>query len=201
MKEFGTAVILCGGKSTRMGFDKSLIKVNDRFLVEIIGERLEDIFDNIILVSNDKEKTKDLKYSGITDIIPNLGPIGAIHTALKATKSKYIFVTACDMPIINVNYIRHMMSILEEENFDGIISRNASFIEPLYAFYSVEMIKTFESEIKKKNLRLFDVLSKSNIYYVEEQIIKKYSKNMDIFTNINYKNELAQLNNIKLEEI
>ena len=201
MKDFGTAVILCGGKSTRMGFDKSLIKVNDRFLIEIIGEKLESIFDNIILVSNDKEKTKELKYTGITDVIPNLGPIGAIYTALKASKSKYIFVTACDMPIVNTSYIKYMMEIIKEKSVDGVISCNSSFIEPLYAFYSVNMIITFEGEIKNNNLRLFDVINKSKINYVEEEIVKKYSKNMDIFTNINYKNELAQLNNIKFEEI
>jgi 2-C-methyl-D-erythritol 4-phosphate cytidylyltransferase len=60
LKDFGTAVILCGGKSTRMGFDKCMIKVKNKYLIEIIGEKLELIFENIFLATNDLEKIKGL---------------------------------------------------------------------------------------------------------------------------------------------
>lgn len=192
MKDFGTAVILCGGKSTRMGFDKSLVKINNRFLIEIIGEQLEEIFDNIILVSNNLKKTKDLKYKAVIDIIPDLGPIGAIYTSLKNADSRYVFVTACDMPIINLDYIKYMINIIKLKGVEGVISRNATFLEPLYAFYSVNMIETFEGEIKQNNLRLFDVINKSKIHYVEEDEVREYSSNMDIFLNLNYKADLIE---------
>ena len=45
MKNFGSAVILCGGKSSRMGFDKCKIKVGNKLLIEIIAEQLEQIFE------------------------------------------------------------------------------------------------------------------------------------------------------------
>ena len=56
LKDFGSAVILCGGKSSRMGFDKCMIKVNNKFLIEIIAEQLEQVFDNIIFMSNNLER-------------------------------------------------------------------------------------------------------------------------------------------------
>jgi molybdopterin-guanine dinucleotide biosynthesis protein A len=200
LDDFGSAVILCGGKSIRMGFDKCNIKTNNKFLIEIIAEELAHIFTNIILVSNDVEKFKDTKYMVVEDIIANAGPIGAIYTALKNTTSKYVFVTACDMPIINLNYIKYMMEIIKNENVQGVVSYNSKYIEPLYAFYSIDMIATFETEIKKNNYKLHNVIRNSRMYYVEENSWRKCCGGKDIFTNLNYKSDLTVLKNIFLED-
>ena len=41
MKKFGTAVILAGGKSTRMGFDKQLLKIDERRLIDNLRNKLK----------------------------------------------------------------------------------------------------------------------------------------------------------------
>ncbi len=48
MKKFGTAVILAGGKSTRMGFDKQLLKINERRLIDNLRRKLNKVFDDIV---------------------------------------------------------------------------------------------------------------------------------------------------------
>ena len=200
MKDFGSAVILCGGKSSRMGFDKCKIKVNNKFLIEIIAEQLEQVFDNIIFMSNDLERFKHTKYMVVEDMIINSGPIGAIYTALKQTTSKYVFITACDMPIISLDYIKYMMELLKTENAEGVVSYNSKFIEPLYAFYSVDMIDTFERELKKNNFKLLDVIKSCKMHYIEEETWRQYCSGMDIFTNLNYESDLTVLKNIFMED-
>lgn len=201
MKDFGSAVILCGGKSNRMGFDKSTIKVNNKFLIEIIGEKLEQIFEDIVLQSNDKEKPWNTKYMVVEDIIRDSGPIGAIYSALKQANSKYVFITACDMPLINLEYIKYMMELIKSKNVEGVVSYNSKYIEPLYAFYSIDMINTFESELNKGNYKLLDVIRNSTMHYVEEEKWREYCKNMDIFTNLNYESDLTVLKNIFMEDL
>lgn len=196
MKDFKTAAILCGGKSSRMGFDKCTLQVNGKLLIEIISEQLNKVFDNIILVSNDKDKFKNISYKTIEDIVPNSGPLGGIYTALKYAESNYVFVTACDMPVINLDYIKYMMGLLKENSFNGIASYNCGHIEPLYAFYSKKVIPVFESELSNNNFRLFEVIKKCNMHYVEEEKIKEYSKGMNIFTNLNYKEDLEFLGSL-----
>ena len=200
MKKFGTAVILCGGKSNRMGFDKSLVKVRGKYLIEIIGEKLEKIFDNILLVTNDLEKIKGLKYKGILDIIPGMGPVGAIYTALRASDSKYVYVTACDMPAVNLSYIRYMMEIIENEDPDGVVARSASFIEPLNAFYSVNMLHEFESGIENDNLRIFGPIKNSKVHFVDYSKAQEYCRDIDMFANINYQMDLNLLERICTED-
>lgn len=200
LKDFGSAVILCGGKSSRMGFDKCTIKVRNKFLIEIIGEQLEQVFENIVLLSNDKERLWNTKYMVAEDIIANSGPVGAIYTALKQTSSKYVFITACDMPIINLDYIKYMMELIKSENVQGVVSFKSEYVEPLYAFYSIDMISTFEKAIKKNNFRLLDIIKSSKMHYIEEKKWREHCNNMDIFTNLNYESDLTVLENIFMED-
>jgi molybdopterin-guanine dinucleotide biosynthesis protein A len=200
LNDFGLAVILCGGKSSRMGFDKSNIKLNNKFLIEIIADELSNIFENVMLISNDVDKFKDTKYIVVEDIIVNSGPMVAIYTALKQATSKYVFVTACDMPIINLDFIKYMMDIIKNENVQGVVSYNDQYIEPLYAFYSIDMINKFEMELNKKSYKLHDVIKNSNIYFIEETKWRECCGNVNIFTNLNYKCDLTALKNIFLED-
>lgn len=200
MKEFGTAAILCGGKSSRMGFDKCSIKVNKKYLIEVIAEKLEEVFDEIILLSNDKNKFQNLKYEVCEDIIPGLGPMGAIYSALKYAKSEHVFITACDMPVVNIRLIKHMMELIQLKNVDGVVCRKSNYIEPLYAFYSKSMIDTIERQIERKNFRLIEIINHSKIYCLEEDKVREYSNNLEVFTNLNYKDDLAKLNKIFLKD-
>lgn len=198
--DFGTAVILCGGKSKRMGFDKCNIKINHKYLIEIIGEKLEEIFQEIILVSNDVNKFKQIKYAVVEDILPEIGPLGAIYTALKKCSSKYIFVIPCDMPVINLDYIRYMMSFIDQEKVEGVATYRLNFIEPLYAFYSKDMLHIFEKYIENQNYKLQELISSCKVHYVDEGKVKEYSKDMDMFINLNYAKDLAVLEKIFTEE-
>lgn len=190
MKDFGTAAVLCGGKSSRMGFDKCKIKIGDKYLIEIIGEQLEEVFDEIILISNDLNKFDNIKYRVVKDIIPDSGPMGGIYSALKYSSSKNVFVTACDMPVINTGFIRYMSKMLNSESADGIVSIKSNYIEPLYAFYSTGMIERFEHHIQKGNFKLNSVIQESHMHYIQESEVRGFSSDMSIFTNLNYKTDL-----------
>lgn len=193
MKKFGTAAILCGGRSRRMGFDKRDIKIKDKLLIEIIAEQLEEVFDEVILVSNDKDKFKHMKYKVVEDIIPDSGAVGGIYTALSNSSSKFLFITACDMPIVNLDYIRYMMGIIENSDVLGVVSNNLKQIEPLHAFYSNELIPTLKNNLEQGNLRLLNIISCCNLYYVKDEIVQGYCKKVNFFTNLNYKSDLTFL--------
>lgn len=196
MKKVGTAVILCGGKSSRMGFDKSLIEIKGKLLIEIVCEKLEKIFDEIILVTENREKFKHLKYKVVEDIERNYGPAGGIYTGLKYSESKYAFFLACDMPKINTDFIKYLMETLEEEDYEGLMCKHNNWIEPLYAFYSKDLIRNFQKGIEENNLVLYDIIRNSNIKYIAEETARKYSENLDMFTNLNYIKDLEILKDI-----
>ena len=55
MIKIKSAIILCGGKSTRMGFDKQKIRINDQLIVLHIANQLALLVDEIIIVTNNPE--------------------------------------------------------------------------------------------------------------------------------------------------
>lgn len=73
MKDFGTAIILAGGKSSRMGFDKQFLKLDERRLMDSLIHKLESEFDEIIIVTNKPEYYIGLSHRIARDIIPEKG--------------------------------------------------------------------------------------------------------------------------------
>jgi len=196
LKRFGTAAILCGGKSRRMGFDKSEIMIDGKLLIEYIAERLEELFDEILLVTDDIRKYEHLKYTICEDIYRERGPIGGIHAALTCASSNYVFITACDMPVINTDYIRYMMDLIEKTNAEGVAAWKNGYVETLYAFYSKDMSDRIDFLISQENCKLLQLLECSRVQLVEEEDVNNLTAGLDVFVNLNKKTDLALLNKI-----
>lgn len=71
---FGTAILLAGGKSLRMGFDKQSIRVDDRYLVQEVALSLCEDFSQIIVVTNEPSYYEGLPVEITRDILPSKGP-------------------------------------------------------------------------------------------------------------------------------
>ena len=57
-----TAIILSGGKSTRMGTNKSFLKIGDKTVIERMRDLLQSIFKDVILITNEPD---DYKFFGL----------------------------------------------------------------------------------------------------------------------------------------
>ncbi|HSQ33967.1 MAG TPA: NTP transferase domain-containing protein, partial [Peptostreptococcaceae bacterium] len=79
MELFKSAVILAGGKSTRMKFDKQLLCVDEKRIIYNIADKLKNEFEDIIIVSNNQEYYKDSNYKVVSDELKQCGPLGGIH--------------------------------------------------------------------------------------------------------------------------
>jgi molybdopterin-guanine dinucleotide biosynthesis protein A len=193
LKKKYTAAILCGGKSSRMGFDKSKIKIGDKFLVEITAEKLENIFDEVVFVAENKYKFGNIKYTVLEDLKKEYGPAGGIFTGLNYSSSPYTFFIACDMPCINLEYIKYMMNFTKEKKFQVIMAHNGKDIEPLYSFYSKDLVPYFKRGIDVGSLSIRKIIEGTNIKYIPETIKEKYDNSLGMFTNLNYKSDLDKI--------
>lgn len=190
MKRFGTAVILAGGKSTRMGFDKQLLKINERRLIDSLRKKLKTEFNEIIVVTNKSEYYIGLTDKITKDKIPNKGPLSGIHAGLVEASSKYVYFVACDMPNIDLDYIRFMKKKLENVDVKACVTKFGEWIEPFNAFYSKDMIEDIEEHLLQEKKSVNSLIRKLPICYIEEEEARKFSPNWDIFLNLNTKEEL-----------
>ena len=190
MDRFGTAIILAGGKSSRMGFDKQFLKIDQRRLMDSLINKLKKEFKEIIIVTNKPEYYIGLSHKIITDRLKEKGPLGGIHAGLLESSSKYGFVVACDMPNINMEYVSYMKDCMEDENLDGCVTNFMDWIEPFSSFYSRDLVSDIEAHIKSGRRSINSMLKNLNIKYIEEDIARDFSPNWDMFLNLNTRKDL-----------
>lgn len=186
MKNFGTAIILAGGKSTRMGFDKQFLEKDNNRLINTIMSKLKEEFDEIIIVTNKPEEYKDIKARIITDIIKGMGPLGGIHAGLIESTSLYSFILACDMPNIDLQYIRYLKNIIIEKETEICVTKINDYIEPFMGFYSKKVIEGIEKNLSENKRAISSIIKSHNTYYIEDNIDK------DIFLNLNTQEDLKK---------
>ena len=190
MKDFGTAIILAGGKSTRMGFDKQFLQIDQRRLMDSLINKLKAEFNEIIIVTNKPEYYIGLSHKIITDKIVGRGPLSGIHAGLLEASSRYSFVVACDMPNINMQYVKYMIESMNDSSLDGCVTRFMDGIEPFISFYSKDLVEKIEKSLKEERRSIRSIFDHSNIKYIEETEARKFSPNWDMFLNLNTKEDL-----------
>jgi len=184
---YTAAFILAGGKSRRMPFDKQEIRIEGNLIAVYIAEKLSAIFRDVFIVSNAKALYLDCRYNIISDEIDGYGPLGGLYTALCNTSGEYAYVTGCDMPFVNTEYIQYMKEQLDKsaKSMDGILTTTNSLVEPLNAFYHKRLKDLIPPIISGGGRRMADLYKGKEMIYVPEDVLKKFDPEFRMFFNLN----------------
>ena len=185
-----TGVILAGGKSTRIGTNKAFLSINGQRIIDRIIDIFRDVFDDIIIVTNNPIEYLHLDLKIVTDIIPKKGALGGIYTGLFYATSQHIFVTACDMPFINKGFIEYVIS--KAENFDVVVPCSDDGLQPLHAVYSKRCQNHIEAAIQSNRLKIKDIYSKVRVKEISTEEIRHFDPQQSLFFNINYPDDLEK---------
>jgi hypothetical protein len=93
-------IVLAGGRSSRIGEDKSFLQYKGRSLVEWAIQVLSDLSVPIALVRNADQDFSSLDVSCWPDERPELGPLGGLYTGLRRSRARKLFVLPCDLPLM-----------------------------------------------------------------------------------------------------
>jgi len=165
MNKFMTAVILAGGKNSRMGRNKAFLKIKGKTFIERQIELLRKVFDEIIISANTPSEYEYLDLHVAEDVFPNKGPLGGIYTGLILSNSFYTFMLACDMPFVEVELIKHLKGLTE--GYDAVVPKSERGLEPLHAFYSKDCIVPIKKELDLNNLRIISFFPDVRVKTVE----------------------------------
>lgn len=130
-----TIAIQAGGQSTRMGQNKALMPFLGKPLIQRMVERLQSLADEMILITNTPELYRFLGLPSFTDLLPGLGNLGGLYTALSVAKQPLAAVLACDLPFVNAGLLAAQQELLLAEDMDVVIPRSQEGLEPLHSLY------------------------------------------------------------------
>jgi len=176
-----SGAILAGGKNSRMGYHKAFMKINSQRAIDLIITSLKRLFNEIIILTNDKNMFRELDDVRIVeDLIRERGPLGGIYTGLKAAVGKKVFFIACDMPFLHNGLIKRICKTSKKGNFDCVVPYAEERIEPLCAVYSKTALSMLKESLNTKDLSIRSFLEQCNCKYIEVKSDEKLS-----FFNIN----------------
>jgi molybdopterin-guanine dinucleotide biosynthesis protein A len=113
-----TAVVLAGGKSSRMGQDKAFLKFGDKTILEFLVHLLTALFSETLVVVDNKTRLEGLALSPAEvceDLIKARGPLAGVYTALVHSRTRASCILTCDMPFVDEMAIRELISFQQEE--------------------------------------------------------------------------------------
>ena len=192
MKNDCTGVILAGGRNSRFsGKNKALIPVAGKRILDRIYEVFTNLFDNILLVTNDPLQYISWDFDIVTDIFPIRSALTGLHTGLFYITTPYAFFASCDIPFLKKELVEILLDGIEPE-IDIVIPETSKGVEPLCAIYSKRCFKPIEEKLLIKSFKIQHIFQRLRVKKVPENILRTVDPDLASFSNINTPDDLAK---------
>ena len=188
------AVILCGGKSSRLGLDKTQLIFEGRTFLENVVHIVGKVTDRIVLVGDIDRTVHNLPDSveWAIDEDPDAGPLEGIRVGLNRVEDrKYAFVTSCDVPLLKHELIHFLYRHLGDAN--GIVPVDGQRIYGMTAIYRTDIVEEIANRIAQGKLRVSEISQAVNAIEIAVDRIREIDPNLDSMTNVNSKAEYQAL--------
>ncbi len=157
------AIILCGGKSTRMGRDKASLPFGEEQMLQRVARLVSQVIEpeNIVCVAADGQQLPVLarEIRVVRDRFSGRGPMEGLAAGIAALKNSAttIYATSCDVPLLRPAWIDRLFELLGDH--DVVVPREGRFHHPLAAVYRSSVLPRIEELLVADQLRpvfLFD---------------------------------------------
>ena len=177
------AVILVGGKSSRMGRAKALLPFDNEPLIAHVVRRLKSWFPEIIVVAAPDQELPELSAVLVRDEIAYQGPVSGIYHGLKAATRDVCFVTSCDAPFLNFELIDHLLEQISD--YDVVVPFWQERFQPLHAIYRTSVVPLLKEQLERGELRPIFLYDKVRTRKIQEAEIRRLDPEGLSFLNMN----------------
>ena len=194
------AFILVGGRSSRMGRDKASLKLEGKTLAERAMETITEAIGpaRIALVAAGPEQVQTIfghehSFSFVFDVHTNRGAFGAVHAALANARTPWIFVMACDLPLVTAELLQ-VLSEYVADDIDAVAPiQDDGKTQPLCAFYRVEPCLAVIDAIFVRNRptpAVRWILDQVSTRFVQPGELATLERSHHLFLNLNTREDL-----------
>jgi molybdopterin-guanine dinucleotide biosynthesis protein A len=185
-----TAVILAGGRSSRMGLPKALLAFDGEPLIVHLVRRLHTVFPRIIVVAAPGQDLPEMPVALVHDEIVHQGPVGGLYYGLRATSDAFAFVTSCDAVFLKTALATHLVSRIN--GADVVVPSWGGRLHPLVAVYRTALAPLLERQLAHGELRTQSLFERVRTCRVDEDEIRRFDPAGDSFFNMNQPADYAE---------
>ncbi|MFZ0454899.1 MAG: molybdenum cofactor guanylyltransferase [Ignavibacteriaceae bacterium] len=197
-----TGIILSGGKSTRMGENKSMMKIGNKTIIEHVKVQMESLFSKIILITNDPVEYEFLNLEKYKDIYFRMGPLAGIHSGLTHSSTDKNFIISCDIPLMTPEMIKYLVDYKTIKPVT--IAKADGFIQQLCGVYHKSCLPSSENilssnkndeerneEQKKRGCKVLGLIDIVGAEIIDAESLPFYKK--DMFFNMNRRSDYESI--------
>lgn len=166
------AVVLVGGKSSRMGRSKALLPFDGEPLIAHVVRKLESIFPEIVVVAAPDQELPTLPVKIARDEVAYRGPVSGIYHGLKTSTKETCFVTSCDAPFLNLTFVSHLLAQISD--VDVVVPFWEERFQPLHAVYRTSVAPLLKNQLERGELRPIFLFDKVRTRKVEGDEIRHF---------------------------
>ena len=177
-----TGIVVCGGRSTRMGRDKASLPFGDETLLARVVRLVGESVDHVIVVARDgQDPFPGLpgRVTVIRDRVDDLGPLAALALGLEASTTELNFVTACDMPLIQPAVIRRLLALVDDA--DACVPVDDEQVMVLCAVYRRSLAAAAGQLVAAGQLRLRSLLEGATTKRVDTALFRDIDPRLESF--------------------
>lgn len=183
-----SAFILAGGRSSRMGTDKAFVEFQGRTLLNRALDLITSISPNVYVLGRRE------RFSAFGDVvedeIPDHGPLGGIHAALRASSSDRNLILAVDMPFVTTAFLQYLLREAERGQAVVTVPRAAGNWQPLCAVYRRAFAVPAESALRSGHNRIDALFEETTLRMIDEEELGRAGFSAELFRNVNTREEL-----------
>ena len=193
-----TGIILSGGKSSRMGVNKSLLVINGKTIIERVRDLMQNIFSEVILITNDPEEYEFLGLEIYEDVYKGYGPLAGIHSGLLNSTTRKNFIISCDVPLMTEQMIRYLIEFKTDKFIT--VAKADGFIQQLVGIYNRDILVTVKETLVsqlsddernndqlKRGCKVLSLLNTIGAEIINTQCLSFYTP--DTYFNMNKQND------------
>ena len=176
-----SGIVLAGGMSRRLGRTKAIETVGGERLIQRVLQRLSEVAGEMLVVVADAGQAAafDLpdEVRAVVDVYPGGGSLGGIFSGLDSVSQEWGVVAACDMPFVNIDLVRYMLSLRDDA--DVVVPMLDGRPEPTHAAYSRSCLGPMERSLKDGDLRIVSFFDDVRVRYVSQDEVDTFDQSLD----------------------
>jgi molybdopterin-guanine dinucleotide biosynthesis protein A len=201
-RTFG-GIVLCGGKSTRMGASKALLPFGPETMLQRVIRLLGTVVSPLVVVAAAGQELPEIPAGVIVtrDEQEGRGPLEGLRAGLKALPEQVelAYVTSCDVPLLVPAFALRMIDLLGDD--DIAVMEIDGFPHPLSAVYRCSTLPHVEALLAEDRLRpvfLFEAVRTRRVQPAEMRVV---DPELQTLSNLNSREDyLAALSRANLAE-
>ena len=152
-------------------------------------DALRQLTDDIMLVGG--RPVDDLEgLRGVTDRVPDSGPLGGLDVALASARDDRVIVVACDMPFITADFLASLLAF--SDSADAVVPRTERGYHPLCAVYGRSCHAAVVRRLTERRLKMLELFEDLNVHVVGPEHVAMYGGER-LLANVNTPDELDSL--------